>query len=168
MEVDMEYGEKGSFGNGQAGQLKPRLLRPPVGITKREPDDYLQFYREQRRRDARRRLPSNLRCPICNLVKLKPKQWLKTGICKSCGYIRERNRIVDVNVFEKELTVRYRVDGQKLRRLRQDLGLTLKVMAHKIGWTHSWLCKLEVGDVTDITEASYKRFQQFVSEIMRA
>lgn len=150
---------------GGGGELSFALLTYTVSTIMRRPyGEILQEQKEMRRRDAWRLLPKDRRCPKCGQTKIKPKQWLRIGICKSCGSNKETQMKDFDNPFKKVQIIRYQVDGLKLRALRNQLGLTLKEMAYRIGWTRSWLSQLEVGDQIEITEGGYKKFMAFIEE----
>ncbi len=127
-----------------------------------DPDDVRYWMREHKRRrrlKTIRHFRPDLRCPICRMIRLRPRQWVlipglqRTVICLACYRKREAKSKVDKTlsafVFEEDLVshteLYYRLKPEIVIAARKKMALGQVKFANLIGWGIDLQKRIEKG-----------------------
>jgi ribosome-binding protein aMBF1 (putative translation factor) len=146
----------------------------------KDPED-VAFFRSMRRREKRLALikkitDGSFRCPLCKDQFLKAEGWILNrsstkAICRSC-WTKEKKRvkrqygkeIARTDEVFTESQVRYKINGAALMGSREALGLSRAQFAAKIGYSATWIQKLETGDVVTVSAECAREIVQVFEE----
>jgi len=145
----------------------------------KDPED-VAFFRSMQRREKRlqlvKKITGNFYCALCRNQHLKAEGWVinkkKTkAICRGC-WTKEKKRVkrqagkevARTDEVFTELQVRYRLNGAALLHSREAIGLSRVQFAEKIGYSATWVQKLETGDVITISAECAQEIAQVFAE----
>ena len=126
------------------------------------PEDVALHKHEMRfseRVDLLNLLVPNRVCPVCETLRISPRSWVikkdkKLAICRSCF---QRN-IPDKKVVKMEISrtlfsnisYRFGIDAFGLQAAREEADSSEWEFARRMGWSHSYQCKIESGEVKTV------------------
>jgi len=126
------------------------------------PEDVALHKHEMRfadRVDLLNLLVPNRICPLCEKLRISSRSWVikidkKLAICRSCF---QRN-IPDKKVKRMEIsrslfsniTYRFDIDAFGLQAAREEANISEWEFARRMGWSHSYQCKIESGQVKTV------------------
>ncbi len=90
------------------------------------------------------KLPEDLRCPQCGRVVLSTRSWVTRAlyaVCNRCW--RRRKYASQPELFKPKLTAHQVVRGTSLVVWRESLGIGVKELANRLGYTAQYVRQLE-------------------------
>lgn len=147
-----------------------------------DPEDYVTWRRldnQQNRTQILDRLVPDRKCSWCERIWPGMRSWVinkeKTqAICRSCYFrhlfndkdVRKDVYFMNVNLFEK--TLRYKIDGVKLRFSRKHIDMTQEEFGRSVEWNSQYQGFLECGRRLSVNEQKMSLimsvFEQMVKE----